>query len=63
MKNENATFMTDQMKDTLLELGRMIEHIDRYDQDSLNLTRKLNCDKAIESMSALSNQIIEENQV
>lgn len=54
--------MPEQMKYAMLELGRMIEHIDRFDQDSLNLARKMNGDKAIESMSALSDKIIEENQ-
>lgn len=50
------------MQNALLELGRMIEHIDRYDVDSINMTRKMNIDKAIESMSALSDKIIEKNQ-
>lgn len=56
------SIMPEQMKYAMLELGRMIEHIDRFDQDSLNLARKMNGDKAIESMSALSDKIIEENQ-
>lgn len=63
MINNDNTMLSNQVKHAILELGRMIEHIDRFDEDSINLSRKMNGDRAIESMSALSDKIIEENQV
>lgn len=56
---ENS-FMTDQMKHTLLELGRMISSIDRYDPDCLALSKEpLDTEKVFEALDDVSEKINE----
>ena len=56
---ENS-FMDDQMKHALLELGRMITTIDRYDPDCIGLSKEpLDTEKVIAAMEDISEKINE----